>query len=360
MKTRAQGIESRLRRVLLLGLPLTWLISGVVSLYLARQEVDELFDTRQVTMARLLFSSLPVDSVPEELPPVPPFPPISEVGQAQLEDQMVAVWDGRGRLRIADREGRLFPQTPRVTGFYAGELGGEPWRLYTLHNEPSGWHVTIGQRLAERRELMLEASLTPLLPWLLALPLLLLANASVIRRALAPIRDITTEMFSRRPEDLRPLPTEDVPQELQPLMVAGNALLQRIADLRERDRRFTDCAAHELRTPIAALRLQWDALRARAAVSPGDLDSLGEAIARVSRLTGQLLDLTRAEDREGPVNPAQVDWQTLVAGAVGDCLAQAEAAGVQPAGQRHPLQRGRRPRDRARQRCAHAHRVGQR
>jgi len=329
MASRPDGIESRLRRVLLFGLPVIWLVSGAVSLYLAREEVDELFDTRQVTMARLLMSSLPVEAAPKDLPPVLPFPPLSELGHAQLEDQMVSVWDGSGRLRIADREGRLFPQTPHRTGFYAGELSGEPWRLYTLHDMSSGWHVTVGQRLSERDRLILDASLTPLLPWLLALPLLLLANALVIRRALQPIRAITAEMVARRPDDLRPLASDDLPTELLPMMSAGNALLQRIAELRQRERRFTDCAAHELRTPIAALRLQWDALRARTSVSPADLQALGEGIARVSRLTAQLLDLTRAEDRLDLAAPARIDWSALVAGAVGDCLTQAETAGVE-------------------------------
>jgi len=331
MAARPDGIESRLRRVLLFGLPVIWLVSGAVSLYLAREEVDELFDTRQVTMARLLMSSLPIEAAPHDLPPVMPRPPISELGHAQLEDQMVAVWDRDGQLRIADREGRLFPQTPHVNGFYAGELGGEPWRLYTLHDASSGWHVTVGQRLSERDRLILDASLTPLLPWLLALPLLLLANAGVIRRALDPIRAITAEMAGRRADDLRPLPSDDLPAELLPLMSAGNALLQRIAELRQRERRFTDCAAHELRTPIAALRLQWDALRAKPMVSSDDLQSLGEGIARVSRLTGQLLDLTRAEDRMGLENISPIDWQALVATVVGDCLPQAEAAGVEVA-----------------------------
>ena len=329
MAPRPDGIESRLRRVLLFGLPVIWLVSGAVSLYLARAEVDELFDTRQVTMARLLMSSLPIEAAPKDLPPVLPFPPLSELGHAQLEDQMVSVWDGSGRLRIADREGRLFPQTPHRTGFYAGELGGEPWRLYTLHDMSSGWHVTVGQRLGERDQLILDASMTPLLPWLMALPLLLLANAGVIRRALQPIRAITTELATRRADDLRPLPSDDLPDELRPLMSAGNALLQRIAELRQRERRFTDCAAHELRTPIAALRLQWDALRARPVVSPDDLKVLGEGIARVSRLTAQLLDLTRAEDRLGIAAPVRIDWQALVAGVVTDCLPQAEAAGVE-------------------------------
>jgi two-component system sensor histidine kinase QseC len=329
MATRPDGIESRLRRVLLIGLPVIWLVSGVASVYLARQEVDELFDTRQVTMARLLMSSLPIEAAPQDLPPVLPFPPISQLGHAQLEDQMVAVWDGLGRLRIADREGRLFPQTPHATGFYAGELGGEPWRLYTQHDVSSGWHVTVGQRLGEREQLILDASLTPLVPWLLALPLLLLANASVIRRALQPIRAITAELITRRPDDLRPLPSEDLPGELLPMMTAGNALLLRIAELRQRERRFTDCAAHELRTPIAALRLQWDALRTRSSVSPADLQALGEGIARVSRLTGQLLDLTRAEDRTDLTASPRVDWQSVIAAAVGDCLSQAESAGVE-------------------------------
>ncbi|MFZ4499711.1 MAG: ATP-binding protein, partial [Burkholderiales bacterium] len=197
------------------------------------------------------------------------------------------------------------------------------------HDESSGWHVTVGQRLGERDELMLDASLTPLIPWLLALPLLLLANASVIRRALQPIRAITAEMVARRPDDLRPLGSDDLPAELMPMMSAGNALLQRIADLRQREKRFTDCAAHELRTPIATLRLQWDAVRAKPAVSSADVQSLGDSIARVARLTGQLLDLARAEDRVASAAPAVIDWQTSIALVVSDCLAYAEAAGVE-------------------------------
>ncbi|MBU3694445.1 MAG: two-component sensor histidine kinase [Rhodocyclaceae bacterium] len=329
MVSRQDGIERRLRRVLLLGLPAVWLVSGVASAFLARLEVDELFDTRQVTMARVMMASLPVEEMDDHPHALPPMPAPSLLGRAQLEDEMIAVWDRAGRVRIADRGGRMFPRTPARNGFYEAEFGAEPWRLYTLYDAPSGWQVTVGQRLAERNELMLDASATPLIPWLLALPLLLLANASVIRRSLRPIQAITAEMSARRADDLRPLPSEAVPEELRPLMMAGNALLGRIAGLRQRERRFTDCAAHELRTPIAALRLQWDRLRKRPSIVPADLDTLGEGIERMSRLTSQLLELSRAEDRTAISTPVAIDWPTLVAQVTSECLPQAQNRAVE-------------------------------
>jgi len=144
-----------------------------------------------------------------------------------------------------------------------------------------------------------------------------------VRRALAPVRELTGELQARHADDLRPVVAAHAPDELQPMVAAMNGLLARIETTLERERRFTADAAHELRTPLAVLRAQWDVLKR----ATGDAEReqaaarLNAGIDRKDRLVTQLLALSRPETlpRTQPV-----DWPPIVEQVVSDVLPLAE------------------------------------
>nr|WP_236589147.1 ATP-binding protein [Ramlibacter aurantiacus] len=298
--------------------PLVWALAFAFSLDRTRHEVDELFDTELIRLARQLQASVASPSVAQAPPPVRPS---RDAGSADLRDLAVAVWDAQGRLLANDREGAQLRRLPAASGFVEDTIGGERWRVYYLQAADSSRQVAAGQKAAERDEVVSGLVLSQLVPWLLMLPVLLAAMAWGVRRALSPLNTLSRQLAQRRADDLAPLPARSVPAELRPLVTAMDGLFSRISELLARERRFTADAAHELRTPIAFLRMQWDVLRQL----QGPQRQLAEAkfeggLDRLERLVTQLLTLSRADAADAARLTTEVDWRAAVEQVVNDVL----------------------------------------
>lgn len=315
------SLQRRLLLYLLVCAPLVWGMTMLVSAHRARHEVNELFDTQIIRLALQVQSTLVGTAPPGQVLPTPP-----SAGEADLRDLAIAVWNRQGQLLLVDREGMQLPRHADASGFVDMQLGGEPWRVYYLQSQDGEWLVAAGQHGDERDELVLDLIVGQLVPWLLVLPLLLLALAWAVRRALRPIRMLTAELQERRADDLRPVPVNHAPQELQPMLAAMNGLFARIESTLERERRFTADAAHELRTPLAVLRAQWDVLRR----ATGEDDrrraetQLSAGMDRMDRLVTQMLSLSRLESTECLRRAQALQWPQLVEQAVNDVLPLAE------------------------------------
>ena len=314
------SLQRRLLVYLLLCAPLVWAGALWVSVDRARDEVNELFDTEIIRLARQVQSTVAVIAKPGfSLPDVP------SSGEADLRDLAVAVWDRDGRLLLVDHEGMQLPRRTEAVGFDAIAIGGDRWRVYYLQSPGGEWLVAAGQREGERDELVLDLTTSQILPSLVVLPLLLMAMAGAVRQALAPVRALAKELQARDADALQPVDAQRAPVELQPLLEAMNGLFGRIDSTLARERRFTADAAHELRTPLAVLRAQWDVLR-RAASEPERQEAmrkLGSGIDRMDRLVTQMLALSRLEATERLPASGAIDWQALVEQAMSDTLALA-------------------------------------
>lgn len=325
---RPISLQRRLLLYLLVGAPLVWGLTLALSARSANEEVTELYDTQLVRVARELHSALDgvTTDVRRPAATAPPAPMAADVGTAELRDMALAAWDPQGQLLLVDREGLDLPRRPGFSGFVEIELAGQPWRVYYVTSTGEGWQVAAAHRLAERDELIWALVLDQLLPWLLMLPVLLLVMAWAVRRALAPVHGLADELRRRGADELRPLDAPAAPVELQPLLVSMNDLFNRIEAARLRERRFTADAAHELRTPLALLRAQWDLLRgAPDAVARRQAEVQLEAgIARMDRLVAQMLALSKVDAADRPSGALQVDWPALVEQVLNDVLPLAE------------------------------------
>jgi two-component system sensor histidine kinase QseC len=320
-------LQRRLLLLLLAGAPLIWALAVGFALWRARAEINELFDTQQVRLAQQVAAMLPSAPLGGGAGKLPQR--TADSGAAELDDLSIAVWNERGELLLADREGEALPFDARAEGFVDITLGSASWRVFYLSgNRP--WRVAVGQAIEERTELLRDLLAGQLLPWLLMLPVLLAVIAAAVRRGLQPVREIAREVKQRRADNLAPLAVASAPTELHPLLAAMNDLFARIERALEHERRLTADAAHELRTPLAALRAQWEA----AQLAAGDVErrrayaQVGAGIDRLDRLVAQLLALAGIESRGAPVFTQSVDWPRVVERALSDCLPLLDETGV--------------------------------
>lgn len=326
-------LQRRVMLFLLLSAPLVWFAGLLFGLNRARFEIDELFDTQQVRLARQVLSTLPGAALGAlEAARLPP-PDSASSGVAEPDSLAIAVWNRQGQLLLTDSEGIYLPYRAEGHGFVNLDIQGQAWRSYYL-SPPSGeWLVAVGQEAGERDELVRALLASQLVPWVLTLPLLLLAMAAAVRQALKPVRELAQALEQRASNDLKPLPPQHVPADLLPLVTAMNGMLRRVELTIEHERRFTADAAHELRTPLAALQSQWDAARLVAGQSgrgsSGAEEKISEGLARLSRLVTQMLSLSRLEHHGAFATHSPIDWPALIERVFSEVLPLAEQGHVE-------------------------------
>jgi two-component system OmpR family sensor kinase len=209
-------------------------------------------------------------------------------------------------VRAYDKTGRVYFETALPSlpadlsqsfqeGIALVETHEGPWRVYT-HVTDEGT-VQVGQAVAARDTLARELSLSVLMPMLLLIPLLGVVVAGALKRGLQPLHITSRRVSDRDASRLDPLPADNVPSELAPLVHQINALLRRLEDAFGAQRRFLADAAHELRSPVAALALQVQlAERAHtAAARSAALQELARGVERARRLVQQLMDFARLD-----------------------------------------------------------------
>lgn len=319
------------RRLLLWLLPgagLLWILTLAGSFLHARHEINELFDTQQVQLARHMLAALPSRADQPGSTNAPDAVSPERQGVAHLADMSIAVWTQGGQLAMVDQEGVHLPRPTGRDGFDDLSIGGEGWRVYYERAAINGWTVAVGQRMDERREVIRDLVLGQLSLWLLALPILVLTMFAAIRHATRPLHQLAQEVERRSADDLHRL-DEAVPSDLRALVTAMNRLFARVSGAIENERRLTADAAHELRTPIAALQAQVEVAQlaksdsARAAA----LLNVTAGMNRLSGLVNQLLTLERMESLQTLAQAGPVRWDRVMERVLSDCLPRADARG---------------------------------
>ncbi len=232
-------------------------------------------------------------------------------------DFVVQIWDVFGARTYVSRPGLpMINQT--VLGYADLSLRGQPWRAYGL--QTADGVIQIAQPVQVREALARAAAERVVIPLILLLPIMIGAVAWIVRRGLLPLRFVAAEVQRRDARTLAPLGTDNLPREIEPLVSELNRLLERLQRAFSAQRAFISDAAHELRSPLTALRLQLQLLD-RAPDETGRLEArarLGAAVERAIHLVEQLLALARSEPQEAAMDFEKVDLAAAAAEGIKD------------------------------------------
>ncbi|MBK3868485.1 two-component sensor histidine kinase [Pseudomonas stutzeri] len=198
-------------------------------------------------------------------------------------------------------------------GYHDVQLDGHAWRLFLLQDREDDLWILLSERGDVRGELVGKIARRSLLPDLIGLPLLALLIWLAVGWGLRPLAGMAQLLKRRDPDNLAPLLLAPLPQELEPVAASLNRLLQQVNQLVEREKRFIADAAHELRTPLAVLRIH--AQNAQQAGSETDRDEalrqLLAGVDRTTRVVTQLLTLARLEPNAQQLRMAPLDMRLL-------------------------------------------------
>ena len=309
----APSLRARLTGALLLAVLAFAALQAAVTYRTARAETEALFDAQMQRIALSLSGSLGAGALSDDAP---------AADTPAAREMIIQIWRADGVMLYRSPQGRLLPPQTAI-GFSDTVAGGEPYRIYALRTATQV--VQVAQQTEARGRMAGQLALRAVLPVALLAPVLMLIVWWVVGRAIGPIERVRRQVAARRPDDLAPLPTAGLPAEVRPLVGEMNGLLTRLSAAWDALTHFTADAAHELRSPLAALRLQAQSLQR----APDDAtraiatERLLAGIDRATRLVEQLLALARQEGaaRDAPRTP--VDLVALAHAAADDARPEA-------------------------------------
>ena len=288
----AQSLQARLTGTVLAMVFLVWTVVAVATWHDTEHEVGELLDAHLSQAASLLVSQ-PLDDLSrinlQEAPTLHEYQP-KVVLQVWHEETLV----------VRSSTAPLQPLTASTQrGFSQTVIDGVVWRVFSAQGHDKHVVVHVAEQDQARQDVVLASMRSVIWPVAVALPFLGFGVWAAIRQALKPLSALGYQVAHRKPDASEPLPDAGVPREVLPLVDALNRLFGRIAMLIDSERRFTADAAHELRTPLAGIRMQ-----AQVAQGADDAAERNDALAatlqgcdRAARLVDQLLQLARLESQ---------------------------------------------------------------
>ena len=310
----APSLRARLTGALLLAVLAFAALQAAVTYRTARAETEALFDAQMQRIALSLSGSLGAGALSDDAP---------AADTPAAREMIIQIWRADGVMLYRSPQGRLLPPQT-VIGFSDTVAGGEPYRIYALRTATQV--VQVAQQTEARGRMAGQLALRAVLPVALLAPVLMLIVWWVVGRAIGPIERVRRQVAARRPDDLAPLPTAGLPAEVRPLVGEMNGLLTRLSAAWDALTHFSADAAHELRSPLAALRLQAQSLQR----APDDAtraiatERLLAGIDRATRLVEQLLALARQEGAGEGAELVSLDLTALARNALAD--AEPEAA----------------------------------
>lgn len=305
--------------VLLSGMVLlAWAATAIFSYYDARHEIGEMLDAHLAQSAGLIAAQLEHEIEDDRGGTVP---------RQYKQERKIAfqVWDSGNALRLRSASAPESRLSGSDEGFSDATIDGKRWRIFSRRDESGRFVVQVAERYELRDELAESVAGHLMHPLAVALPALALLIWFAVGAGLAPLGRLAAEVGRRAPDNLAPLEESRTPREVRPLLGALNTLFARLQASLEQERRFTADAAHELRTPLAAVKTQ-----AQVALGAADAGERTRALAhvvtgtdRAAHLVEQLLMLARLDPQTVIAQARTASLRDLAA----ECVAaQAPAA----------------------------------
>ena len=269
-----------------------WIATAAYAWIEASHELDELLDTHLAQAAALLVAQASHEGEALDMQQ-------SETSYRYASYVAFQMWH-EGSLRWRSTNAPLTPLSTKTKGFETRTIDGKAWRVFATEGAEHDVSLFVGERIDARNDILMAMLRGMFTPLAIALPLLVLAGWWAVRRGLSPLRALDAVLANRKAASLDPVTLDAAPREVHALQDTLNGLFARINQLLENERRFTQDAAHELRTPIAAIRAQ-------AQVALGATDNQDRALAlgntiqgcdRAVHLVEQLLQLARLDAAE--------------------------------------------------------------
>lgn len=311
------SLRARLLWFLLAAIVLAAGAQALVAYRTVLAEADDIFDYHMQQMALSLRAGLP------------PSAAVGGLGAAEQNfDFVVQVWTADGVRIFESAEQAALPQLA-VLGFADVNARGTTYRVFSMQTR--GLVIQVAQDMAARRHMAGTLALRTIAPVALMAPLLMLVVWWVVSRSLAPVARVRRQVASRQADDLSPVSDENLPDEVRPLVQELNLLFDRVRHAFDAQKHFVADAAHELRSPLAALKLQVQGLQRAPDDAARELavSRLVAGIDRATRLVEQMLALARHEaSMAAGAKPEPVDLAEVARLAVSDAVAAAQARGI--------------------------------
>ncbi|WP_338765612.1 ATP-binding protein [Massilia sp. METH4] len=311
VKVNTHSLRGRLLWFLLAAISMAALAQAMIAYRSALHDADQIFDYHMQQMALALRSGAPLANTHNG--------PSADPGN---DDMVVQVWTPDGIQVFRSISRAELPQRA-VLGFSNVKAKGTTYRVFSV--QTSNQTVQIAQDMSVRKRMAGALALRTVGPIALMAPMLMLVVWWVVSGSLAPVARVRRQVASRQADDLSPVSENDLPDEVKPLVHELNLLFGRVRTAFDAQQHFVADAAHELRSPLAALKLQ--VLSLERAEDPEArkvaIGRLTAGIERATRLVEQLLVLARQEAAEPKMDP--VDLAELARRTLGDMVGAAQA-----------------------------------
>ena len=296
------SLRARLLWFLLAAISLTALAQATIAYRAAREDADGIFDYHMQQMAMSLRSGLPLND-------------LAATGEDTNDDEnfdfVVQVWSADG-LRVFQSAARAALPKHTALGFSDVHAHGTTYRVYSMQSHART--IQVAQDMAARREMASTLALRMVAPIAVMAPLLMLVVWWVVSASVAPVSRVRRQVAERQADDLTEVSEAGLPDEIRPLVHELNLLFTRVRQAFEAQRSFVADAAHELRSPLAALKLQAQGLQRATSDAAREVAvaRLTAGIDRATRLVEQLLVLARQQAsaatgaKPGPVSLAEI------------------------------------------------------